>query len=113
MEVKVYATLRLKIGQPTIDVDVEPGETVRSAISRVLAQHPELSPDILDENSELVRHVHVFLGGHNVRLLRGLETPIEQDQRLDIFPPVGGGRYQRAGMVTQAVRVATTSVGTS
>jgi molybdopterin synthase sulfur carrier subunit len=92
MEVKVYATLRLKIGQPTIDIDVEPGETVRAAIFQVLAQHPGLSRDILDENNDLVTHVHVFLGGRNVRLLNGLDTVIEQDQRLDIFPPVGGGQ---------------------
>lgn len=113
MEVKVYATLRLKIGKPTVDIDIEPGETVRTAISRVLAQYPELSPDILDEDSELVTHVHVFLGGRNVRLLRGLETPIEQDQRLDIFPPVGGGRYPPAGTANPAVRTAKPPAETS
>ena len=91
MEVKVYATLRLKIGRPTIDVDARPGETVRAAIHEVLAQYPVLTRDILAEDDEFVNHVHVFLGGRNVRLLGGLDAVIQEGQRLDIFPPVGGG----------------------
>ena len=112
MEVKVYATLRLKIGQPTINIDIEPGATLRTAISLVLAQFPELSPDILDINSELGTHVHVFLGGRNVRLLGGLDTLIQQDQRLDIFPLVGGGRYPSAGAATPAAATTNASAET-
>ena len=96
----MYATLRLKIGQPLVDIDVDPGETVRTVITEVLARHPELSRDILDENDELVSHVHVFLGGRNVRLLNGLDTIVERGQRLDIFPPVGGGACQPRGNTT-------------
>jgi molybdopterin synthase sulfur carrier subunit len=97
MEVKVYATLRLKIGRPTIDVDAKAGETVRAAVRQVIAQYPVLAPDILAEDNELVKHVHVFLSGRNVRLLEGLDTIIQEGQRLDIFPPVGGGSRPPVG----------------
>jgi molybdopterin synthase sulfur carrier subunit len=97
MVVKVYATLRLKIGQPTIDVDTGPGETVRAAIRALVEQYPMLTESILGEDGELVEHVHVFLGSRNVRLLQGLDTIIQEGQQLDVFPPVGGGSMPPVG----------------
>jgi molybdopterin synthase sulfur carrier subunit len=91
MEVKVYATLRLKIGQAEIDVSTGPGDTVRDAIQEVLERYPALTPDLMSEGGELVTHVHVFLSGRNIRLLDGLDTRIREGQTLAIFPPVGGG----------------------
>ena len=93
MRVKVYATLRLKIGQAEIDVKAGPGDTVRDALRELLQQYPVLAPDVMTEDGELVEHVHVFLNGRNVRLLDGLDSVIREGQRLDIFPPVGGGRF--------------------
>lgn len=93
MEVRVYATLRLKIGQAKIDVGAGPGDTVRDAIREVLKRYPALAPDVLTDDCELVEHVHVFLNGRNVRLLDGLDSVIQEGQRLDIFPPVGGGQH--------------------
>jgi molybdopterin synthase sulfur carrier subunit len=91
MEVRVYATLRLKIGQAKIDVQAGPGDTARDAINEILERYPALAPDILTDDGELANHVHVFLNGRNVRLLGGLDSVIQKGQRLDIFPPVGGG----------------------
>jgi molybdopterin synthase sulfur carrier subunit len=93
MQIKVYATLRLKIGQATLDVQAGPGDTVRDAVHELLARYPVLAPDVMGDDEELVRHVHIFLNGRNVRLLDGLDTLIQDGQKLDIFPPVGGGRH--------------------
>ena len=94
MIVKVYATLRLKIAKAQIDVKAGPGDTVRDAIREVLEQHPALTPEIMSNERELVNHVHVFLNGRNIRLLDGLDTVIQEGQKLDIFPPVGGGQQR-------------------
>ena len=91
MEVRLYATLRQKIGQTKIDIKAGPGNTVRDALKEVLELYPILAPDVLTEEGELVDHVQVFLNGRNVRLIQSLETTIEEDQRLNIFPPIGGG----------------------
>jgi molybdopterin synthase sulfur carrier subunit len=92
MEVKVYATLRMKIGQASIEVEAGPGDTVRQAVTEVLERFPVLAPDIMADEEELVNHVHIFLHGRNIRLLDGLDTEIQEGQRIDIFPPVGGGK---------------------
>jgi molybdopterin synthase sulfur carrier subunit len=91
MEVKVYATLRIKIGQPKITVNAGPGDTVRDAIREVLERYPILTADVMSDDTELANHVNIFLNGRNVRLLDGLDTVIQNGQRLDLFPPVGGG----------------------
>jgi molybdopterin synthase sulfur carrier subunit len=91
MQVQVYATLRLKIGRARIDVQAGPGDTLRDALCEVLEQYPALRPDLLAGEGELAEHVHIFLGGRNVRLLNGLDTLIQEGQTLDIFPPVAGG----------------------
>ncbi len=91
MQVKVYATLRLKIGRAKIDVQAGPGDTVRDAVREVLEQYPALRPDLLAGEGKLVKRVHVFLGGRNIHLLDGLDTVIKEGQTLDIFPPVAGG----------------------
>jgi molybdopterin synthase sulfur carrier subunit len=91
MVVKVYATLRLKIGQAEIGVNAGPGDTVRDAVRDVLAQFPVLASEIMTSSEELVDHIHIFLSGRNIRLLDGLDTKIQEGQKLDIFPPVGGG----------------------
>ena len=92
MQIKVYATLRLKIGQAKIDVQAGPGDTVRDAVHELLERHPVLGSDVVGDDEDLVRHVHIFLNGRNIRLLDGLDTVIQEGQKLDIFPPVGGGR---------------------
>ena len=93
MEVRVYATLRLKTGNASIDVKAGPGDTVQDAINQLLELYPVLAPDVLTEGGELVNHVQVFLNGRNIRLIQGLDSVIQEGQRLNIFPPVGGGRH--------------------
>jgi molybdopterin synthase sulfur carrier subunit len=93
MEVRLYATLRLKAGQTRIDLKASAGDTVRDAIRELLEHLPILSSDVMTDDGELVDHVHLFLNGRNVRLLGGLDALIQEGQKLDIFPPVGGGRH--------------------
>jgi molybdopterin synthase sulfur carrier subunit len=91
VRIKLYATLRLKVGQPEIEVPAGPGDTVRDAIRQLLEQYPVLAPNVLSEQGELVDHVQVMLNGRNVRLLDGLDTMIKDGGKLDVFPPIAGG----------------------
>jgi molybdopterin synthase sulfur carrier subunit len=91
VRIKLYATLRLQVGQPEIEVRAGPGDTVRDAIRQLLEQYPVLTPHVLSEQGELVDHVQVMLNGRNIRLLDGLDTMIQGGQKLDVFPPIAGG----------------------
>jgi molybdopterin synthase sulfur carrier subunit len=91
MKVKIYATLRQIVGGPSVEVNAGNGSTMGQVLQELIALHPALRPKIWDEHGELLRQIHVFLNGRDVRYLNGLETTIRESDTLAIFPPVGGG----------------------
>jgi molybdopterin synthase sulfur carrier subunit len=91
MKVKLYAMMRLKVGQRVVDVESPSNATVRRVLTDLTARYPVLQEAIWDKNSELLGSVHVLVNGRDVRYLSGLDTPIQPNDAMDVFPPVGGG----------------------
>ena len=93
MRAILYATLRSAVGQRVVDLpDVTPGSTVWDAVHALIGLHPMLGPQLLDEQGQLWRHVHVMVNGRDAPYLeKGLDTQLQDGDTLDIFPPVGGG----------------------
>jgi molybdopterin synthase sulfur carrier subunit len=90
MQWRLFATLAETAGEDR--VAVEDAETVGEALDALLAAHPALESEVLDEDGELVEHVRLlhegedpFAGGE------GLETPVSAGDELALFPPVSGG----------------------
>ena len=91
MKVKLYATMRMKVGQSSVEVATPPGATVRHILTELIARYPILKEAIWDKSGGLTGSVHVLVNGRDVRYLNGPDTPIQPDDAVDIFPPVGGG----------------------
>jgi molybdopterin synthase sulfur carrier subunit len=91
MKVKLYATMRLKVGQKLVNIATTPNTTVRQVMAELTARYPALKEGIWNESGGLVDYCHVLVNGRNVRYLSGLDTPLQPDDTMDIFPPVGGG----------------------
>lgn len=92
MEVKFYATLRRVVGGGSVSFDLPDGATVRQLLAEMVRRYPELRQEMLDENGELYRHVHIFVNSRDANHLEdGLDTPISKDDVLGVFPAVGGG----------------------
>ncbi|MDW8062111.1 MAG: MoaD family protein [Nitrososphaerota archaeon] len=83
----VYALLKEKTGWDSKVVELERNY---ARLADILESTPELKNAILVDN-DLDRHFIVLLNGRNIRLLKGLDTPIADGDRIDIFPPAGGG----------------------
>ncbi|ASJ12586.1 ubiquitin-like small modifier protein 1 [Thermococcus thioreducens] len=93
MRVKFYATFRELMG--TKEVEVHGVKTVRELIE-YLAEH--YSPEIRKQLLETERVAEgkpvdgmILVNGHNVLHLKGLDTELEEDDEVHIFPPAGGG----------------------
>lgn len=86
VSIHVYAFLRGKLGWNSKTLEVEDNVNLR----RILEFVPELR-DILVSDGGLNPRFMVLLNGRNVRLLGGLDTPVEDGTRIDVFPPAGGG----------------------
>lgn len=92
MNVNLYATLRQIAGKKTIELELPDGATVRQLLDAVVARHPEMRSDLLDECGKLFPHVHLFVNGRDAPDLAGaLETRLAPDDKIDLFPATGGG----------------------
>lgn len=59
----------------------------------VVTRFPAMRRELLDEQGNLWRHVHVFINGRDAPYLdNGLNTLVHQDDVVNIFPAVGGGQ---------------------
>lgn len=92
MKVNFYATLRAIIGQKTIQVDLKPEATARDLVEVVAADYPPMRAELLDANNEFQSHMKFFINGREAIYLQNkMNTVIQPDDKVDIFPPVGGG----------------------
>jgi molybdopterin synthase sulfur carrier subunit len=92
MRVNFYATLRGIVGQKTIEVDLMPRATARELVDVITRDYPALRVQLLDEKNEFSRHMKFFINGREAVYLEDqMNTVIQPDDKVDIFPPVGGG----------------------
>ena len=92
MEVRINSTLRDLCGERAVTVDLSEGETVRDALAATVARLPALSGVLLNDDSKLTPNVIVFLDGRNIRFFDGLDTVLQPDQVLSLFPLSGAQR---------------------
>ena len=63
------------------------GEVLRS----LAEQHPDTQRQLFGEDGLLNRYVNVYLNDEDVRVLDGLETPVNERDTLVILPAMAGG----------------------
>jgi len=88
VKIKMYATIREKFKEGEVVLD---SDTVIEAIRKLVEMHPELKDEVLDENFNLKNDYIYLLNGRNIEFLKKGETPIEDGDKISIFPPVAGG----------------------
>lgn len=91
-KVRLYATLRPRAGgESAVEVPWAPGDTISDVLRDLLRRKPGLEGYILDEDGQILRYVNVFMDGRDIRYLDGLETRVDGETEVSIFPPVAGG----------------------
>lgn len=71
------------------------GKTVSEAIESLLADYPELRPHLLNGDNHLRPFVNLFLGQDNINELQGMQTPLQESDRLMLLPSIAGGHEER------------------
>lgn len=66
-------------------------ETLRDILRPVFDENKILRQSIVDETGKLREHINIFIGCKNVRKLDVLDTLINDDDEISIFPSVSGG----------------------
>lgn len=92
MKVNFYATLRAIVGRKTMELHLKPDTTARQLVEMVVTDFPPLRRELLDEHGQFHSHMKFFINGREaVYLDDRMDTVIQPDDKVDIFPPVGGG----------------------
>lgn len=92
MKINFYATLRQIVGQKTVEFALADGVTVRELVEAVVDRYPAMRPQLLNAAGDLHGHVHVFINGRDAQFLEDdVSTRIGPEDKVDIFPAVGGG----------------------
>ena len=92
MKVNFYATLRPLAGQKTIEFDLQDGVSAQQVLDAVVTRFPAMRPELVDDNGNLYRHVHLFVNGRDAPFLEdAMDYRIKPGDKIDIFPAVGGG----------------------
>ncbi len=90
--IRFYATLRDAVGGRDPAVGLTAPFTAWQLVQHVVAKWPDAREWLLEDDGTLRRAVHVFVNGREARYLPdGLEAIIGPDDKVDVFPAVGGG----------------------
>ena len=66
------------------------GKTVGGVLADLAGRFPSLGSLVLTDG-DIAPYVNVYVGGEDVRTLRGLDTPVEDGATLILLPAVAGG----------------------
>jgi len=105
VEVRSFATFREAIGEKSIDRDYD-DMTVRDALEALESEFDGLAGELL-EGDGVRPHVNVLLDGREVAYTDdGLETVLEDGDRISVFPPVAGGATREKAFRGISMRLA-------
>ncbi len=90
VELKLFAGLREVSDKEKFDFSAK---DVGELISKLVEYNDVFAEKIYsDSDGKDIREGYsVLVNGRNIKFLEGLETPLEEGDRVTIFPPVGGG----------------------
>lgn len=92
MRIRLYGLLREAAERKTaVDVDVFEGDTVGSLLERLVTTYPRMRPLLFERPGVLFRHVMIVKNGRDIRHADGLNTPVQPDDDMAVFPPSAGG----------------------
>jgi len=74
-------------GKPTVTVD---GRTVSELLEHLRPHYASIVDAILNE-AKLKPYFKIMVNGIDISLSQGLDTPVNTDDVVAIFPPIAGG----------------------
>ncbi|HEX9028341.1 MAG TPA: MoaD/ThiS family protein [Anaerolineales bacterium] len=67
------------------------GSTVGEALDDLTSLYPALKPHLFSGEGQLRPFVNLFLAEENVKDLQGIQTPLQESDRLLLIPSIAGG----------------------
>ncbi|MFO7829459.1 MAG: MoaD/ThiS family protein [Bacteroidales bacterium] len=91
INVKLYATLRLKLGIAGLDIEINKPVTILKLLELVSEKlNTDIIPELIEDEKIIVGTI-ILINGKNIFHAEKLKTMITEDCEVSVFPPAGGG----------------------
>jgi len=90
MIIRFYATLRPLVGGRSVDLS-DPADTIKGILEQLASEYEGLHDQLFDDDGTVRRFVAIMVDGRDIRHIDGLQSRVNPESELDIFPPVAGG----------------------
>lgn len=67
------------------------GGTVKEVMFNLVEEYPTLRPHLFNGEGQLRPFVNLFLNEENIKDLQGMDTPLQENDRLMLIPSIAGG----------------------
>ena len=68
-----------------------PAETVKELVDQVIEQYPSIKFHLVDSKGKLRKHFNVFVNGTHIRDLHGMDTRLNQEDKVILMASAAGG----------------------
>ncbi len=65
--------------------------TVQDLVDQVVQQYPSIRFHLLDSEGQIRRHFNIFINGIHIRDLNGMETSLNEDDKVILMASAAGG----------------------
>jgi adenylyltransferase/sulfurtransferase len=72
------------------DVTVS-GSNISEALADLTNQYPAIKPHLFSTSGDLRPFVNLFVGENNIRDLQGVNTPVQDGEKIMLIPSIAGG----------------------
>jgi molybdopterin synthase sulfur carrier subunit len=90
VQVDFHSTIQSVFGQKSTGITLSHPLTVRNLLD-VLCISRERRERIFDDSGQLRSDLAIFINGRNIHFLGGIDTVLNNGDKMAIFPPVTGG----------------------
>ena len=68
-----------------------PASTVTELVNQVIEQYPSIKSHLVDAEGNLRRHFNVFINGTHIRELNGMDTRLNEEDKVILMASAAGG----------------------
>ncbi len=68
-----------------------PAATVKEVMNQVIEQYPQIKFHLVDSNGYLRKHFNVFVNGTHIRDLDGMDTRLQEEDKVILMASAAGG----------------------
>ncbi len=65
--------------------------TARELLEKIVEQYPSIRAHLVGTDGNLRRHFNVFVNGTHIRDLNGLDTPLQEEDKVILMASAAGG----------------------